>query len=314
MKKWNNYKLSIMLIVLLVLTAVFASSVLGKGGKETTLMEDLEDMLIIGDQGFTIDYIRDYRDDAAAAIGAALVADPDNLFLWQGGILLNIRTKESNVPADFDWVKDHLQGYYDKDGDWVDVEPDPDPDPDPEDKVVQETQAVSVEVAYGTNLIDILFPDTVVATVNGDTMDLDVDWEMDSTPPYDGNKADDYVFEGTLVNLPAGVTNPDSVKAIATVTVPEDKPVEEYLAGVTAEVQEFQNYWYYDVRGENVSGEAITVQATIGDTTISKAVEAGKSFLIEIARITEHDTATVMALDLDTDDVLQTITINIVKR
>jgi len=66
------------------------------------------------------------RDDAAVAIGADLVADPDNLFLWHGGILLNICTKESNVPADFDWVMDNLAGFWDKDGDWVGVKPDPD--------------------------------------------------------------------------------------------------------------------------------------------------------------------------------------------
>ncbi len=312
MKKWNNYKLSIMLIVLLVLTAVFASPVLGEGGEETTLMEDLDDMLIIGGKGFTIDYIRDYREDASAAIATALIADSDNLFLWSGRNLLNIRTKESNVPADFDWVKDHLQGYYDKEGDWVDVEPepDPDPDPDPEDKVVQETQAVSVEVAYGTYLVDILFPDTVVSTVNGETMDLEVDWDTDSTPPYDGNEAGDYVFEGTLLNLPAGVTNPDNVKAIATVTVLKAL---ECLADVTAEVQEFQGYWFYDIAGTNVSGEAITVQATIDGTTISKAVGTGESFLIEIATITEYDTATVTAYDAD-DNPLQTVTVNIVKR
>jgi len=76
-------------------------------------------MLIIGSKGFTVDYIRDYRDDVAAAIAAALAADPNNLFLWQSGILLNIRTKESNVPTDFDWVMNNLADYWDNDGNWV---------------------------------------------------------------------------------------------------------------------------------------------------------------------------------------------------
>jgi len=185
----------------------------------------------------------------------------------------------------------------------------------PEDvdpRVVQSTVPVTQTVAFGTPLADIGFPATVLATVNGDTEDLDVDWDMDSAPAYDPNAAGDYVFEGTLVNLPPDVVNPDNVKAQATVTVLEEDVAPPALAGVTAEVQEFQNYWYYDVRGENVSGEAITVQVTIDGTTVSRAVGAGESFHIEIALTTEHDDAVVTALDA-ADNVLQTVTVPIVK-
>ena len=121
-------------LALLFLISIFAPVALAE---DNDCLGDLPDMLIIGTDGFTIDYIRDQRAEAATAISAALGVDADNLYLWFGGSLLNIRSKQSDQPADCDWVKANLEGYWDGDGEWVDVtepvDPDPDPDPDPGD-------------------------------------------------------------------------------------------------------------------------------------------------------------------------------------
>jgi len=84
------------------------------------LLEDLNDTLIIGGQGFTIDYIRDFRVEAGAAIGTALQVDSGNLFLWMGGTLFNIRSQAYDAPVDITWVINNLEGYWDGAGNWVD--------------------------------------------------------------------------------------------------------------------------------------------------------------------------------------------------
>ncbi len=83
-------------------------------------LEELPEMLIIGGKGFTVDYTRDFRVEAGAGIGAALQVDPENLFLWMGGALFNIRSKAYDAPADITWVMENLEGYWDADGEWVD--------------------------------------------------------------------------------------------------------------------------------------------------------------------------------------------------
>ena len=88
-------------------------------------------------------------------------------------------------------------------------------------KVVS-VKALNKTVPYGTGIEDIDFPSTVEATVNATTMDIDVVWEEDSTPPYNAMEHGNYVFYGELVNLPEGVGNPDGVKAKMTVMVGEE--------------------------------------------------------------------------------------------
>ncbi len=87
---------------------------------KTPCPPELDEMLIIGGKGFSIDYIRDFREDAGAGIAAALWEDSDNLFLWMGGTLLNIRSKAYDAPADISWVMEKLEGCWDGDGNWVD--------------------------------------------------------------------------------------------------------------------------------------------------------------------------------------------------
>ena len=72
------------------------------------------------------------------------------------------------------------------------------------------------EVAYGTAKSSLNLPKTVEVTLsNRKTATLSVNWACDT---YDGNKAGDYTFEGTLL-LTDGITNPKSLKAYVVVKV-----------------------------------------------------------------------------------------------
>ena len=72
------------------------------------------------------------------------------------------------------------------------------------------------EVTYGTAKSSLDLPKTVEVTLsNGKIATLSVNWVCDT---YDGNKAGDYTFEGTLL-LTDGITNPKSLKAYVVVKV-----------------------------------------------------------------------------------------------
>lgn len=71
-------------------------------------------------------------------------------------------------------------------------------------------------VAYGTAKNALKLPETVEVTLsNNKKATLSVHWTCDK---YDGNKAGDYTFEGTLV-LTNGITNPQAKKAYVVVKV-----------------------------------------------------------------------------------------------
>ncbi len=108
----------------LVLVVVFLLSLVAMGGTvgadNSALLDELPEMLIIGSKGFTIDYIRDHRPEpAGSTIAAALFEDSDNLFLWQGDTMLNIRSQEVDDPNDIAWVLDNLGGYWNAAGEWI---------------------------------------------------------------------------------------------------------------------------------------------------------------------------------------------------
>ena len=86
---------------------------------EESFPSAIDEILIIGEKGFTIDYIRNYRVEAGVDIGAALQLDSDNLFLRMSGKLFNIRSQAYDAPVDIVWVMENLEGYWDGDGDWV---------------------------------------------------------------------------------------------------------------------------------------------------------------------------------------------------
>lgn len=80
----------------------------------------------------------------------------------------------------------------------------------------------SKTVEFGTLATEIVFPGTVIATLdNGASYEIPVTWASESTPAYRGNLPGEYVFAGELTSLPGNITNPDEVKATFVVTVME---------------------------------------------------------------------------------------------
>ncbi|MDR6726226.1 putative repeat protein (TIGR02543 family) [Paenibacillus amylolyticus] len=75
-----------------------------------------------------------------------------------------------------------------------------------------------ITVLYGTELSDIVFPQTVNVTLSsGETREAEVTWN-NSSPTYDGKKLGTYVFSGTIT-VPSGSTNGANLRATVKVTV-----------------------------------------------------------------------------------------------
>lgn len=98
---------------------------------------------------------------------------------------------------------------------------------------VVDREIVSVEtlndltVPFGTAFASLGLPAKVKVTLDdGSTENLNVNWDG-GTPPYKGDEAGDYEFEGTFT-LPAGVINPGEKKAYIKVIVQDEtaEPVE----------------------------------------------------------------------------------------
>jgi len=95
--------------------------------------------------------------------------------------------------------------------------------------VIESVESASVSVEYGTALADALdmLPDELEATLtDATTVDVGVDWAEETDPEYDAEAPGEYSVEGTLVDLPEGVTNPEEVTASATITVEEQEILE----------------------------------------------------------------------------------------
>jgi hypothetical protein len=79
---------------------------------------------------------------------------------------------------------------------------------------------VAKTVTFGTTQANIGLPTTVSATLSdGTKRTVSVQWDAASTPAYNPNAYGSYVFQGNLVSLPTGITNPSAIKAKATVTI-----------------------------------------------------------------------------------------------
>lgn len=84
-------------------------------------------------------------------------------------------------------------------------------------EIVSVAAIADIPVAYGTPFAELGLPTQVTAILNdASERDVDVDW---AEGDYDPTNPGTYTLEGTLVNLPAGVTNPDDVKAEVDVIV-----------------------------------------------------------------------------------------------
>ncbi|MCX7711164.1 MAG: Ig-like domain-containing protein [Clostridia bacterium] len=88
-----------------------------------------------------------------------------------------------------------------------------------------------INVANGTALSALNLPRTAkVSLSDGSTPSLQVAWD-NGTPAYDGTKAGEYIFSGTLT-LPANVTNPNNCNATVKVIVVQAIPVPVTVTGV----------------------------------------------------------------------------------
>ncbi|HHW91265.1 MAG TPA: hypothetical protein GX735_01020, partial [Firmicutes bacterium] len=105
---------------------------------------------------------------------------------------------------------------------------------------VVDREIVSVEtlgditVPFGTALADTGLPAKVKVTLDdGSTENLTVSWDG-GTPPYDGDTAGDYEFEGTFT-LPDGIVNPGGKKAHVKVIVQDEAAEPVQYASTAAE-------------------------------------------------------------------------------
>lgn len=87
-------------------------------------------------------------------------------------------------------------------------------------KAIESVEEVEINVFVNNPAERLYFPSKARATlVDGSVHEIKVKWEETSTPPYVKEEAGEYVFEGDLVDIPWGITNPDGIKATATVYV-----------------------------------------------------------------------------------------------
>jgi len=85
---------------------------------------------------------------------------------------------------------------------------------------VTKVEDLFITAHFGTPWNNINFPAKVSATISdGSKKDVSVKWDDQSNPVYNPNLPGSYVFIGNLINLPSGVSNPDSIKVRAIVTV-----------------------------------------------------------------------------------------------
>ena len=85
---------------------------------------------------------------------------------------------------------------------------------------IKSVEEVVINVFVNNPAERLYFPSKVLATLENDsTKEINVKWDETSNPPYIKEEAGEYVFEGDLVNIPWGITNPEGIKAKAVVNV-----------------------------------------------------------------------------------------------
>lgn len=87
-------------------------------------------------------------------------------------------------------------------------------------KAIKSVEEVQINVFVNNPFERLYFPSKVIATLEDDTTkEINVKWDETSDPPYIKEEKGEYVFEGDLVDIPWGVTNPEGIRARAVVNV-----------------------------------------------------------------------------------------------
>ena len=94
-----------------------------------------------------------------------------------------------------------------------------------EKEIIEVASLSDISVAYGTAKQGVGLPAQVEVTLDDSSKAVaGVTWD-NGNPVYDGNKAEEYTFTGTLINLPANVINSENKVAVVKVIV--DEPEDE---------------------------------------------------------------------------------------
>ncbi len=209
--------LSIALVLLLVLSAVFAGPVLGEVGKKATLHEELEDMLFIGDVGISTEYLFADQAGAGQRINDALMDDTYDgkaFVKLSEQPLVNIWERQEASAHDLAELADKLKGYWDGDGEWVVWEPDEIPpiDDSPDDPPITSI----IYEGVGDDIITIEKPKGVTKTIafiqgnqearhfaitGYDAANNYVSLLVNTTDPYEGIIPLDLTGEGEIARL-----------------------------------------------------------------------------------------------------------------
>lgn len=143
-------------------------------------------------------------------------------------------------------------------------------------KIVTDPQAKTV--ALGTEVSMLGLPGTVTVTLEDDTTaEVRVLWNTDG---YDGSKAGEYTFNGTLAPQ-AGIVNSDNITVNIKVTVKEQlEPSKETLVALIATAKEMAKDSKYTQKSRDALTKAIaTAQAVAGNdnATVQEITNAQKA-------------------------------------
>ncbi|RPF42067.1 putative sugar-binding protein [Hydrogenoanaerobacterium saccharovorans] len=137
-------------------------------------------------------------------------------------------------------------------------------------KIKSVANPVDITVTFGTHADKLNLPDTVIVTLENDTTaEVDVDWNTES---YDGSKAGEYTFVGTLLPQ-AGIINSDNITAKIKVTVEEqtEQPSKDALLALIASAKEMAKDSKYTQESRDALTEAIKTAQAVADN--NKATE-----------------------------------------
>lgn len=169
---------------------------------------------------------------------------------------------------------------------------------------IKSVEEVQINVFVNNPAERLYFPSKVLATLEDDsTKEIDVKWDETSDPPYVKEEKGEYVFEGDLVNIPWGITNPDGIRAKAVVNVLIFDPSFPYPR---PDFDRFRLFLMVDPEGSGVVSGSGTYQE--GETVRVRVTEEAPGFEFINWTWNGNEISTEMAFDftMPDEDVLLT--------